>query len=239
MIERPTAPPAAPEAATAALEACPHLVSVDGSWHGAAPSRAHRCRLLASGRPTLDRQREHCLAPAHVVCPTWLESHGDAGPRERPGPYVPMTTVILEGPGLGLPSEAAARRMVAPATVVVVGVALGALVLARGPLAPPTSGAGDGGPSPTATAAGAHTAPTAAPGTESTPAPTQGAAPTRRPAPSSEPSATPRPSTYKVKSGDTLSAIAARFETTVAEIAALNGITKPSLIRVGQVLKIP
>jgi LysM repeat protein len=237
MIERPAAPSADPESATAALAACPHLVSVDGSWHGAAPSRAHRCRLLASGRPTLDRQREHCLAPAHVVCPTWLESHGDAGPRERPGPYAPMTTVILEGAGLGLPSEAAARRMVAPATVVVVGVALGALVLARGPLAPPTSGAGDGGQSPTATATQA--AATAAPGTEVTPAPTQRPVATQRPVPSSEPSATARPSTYKVKSGDTLSAVAARFETTVAEIAALNGITNPSLIRVGQVLKIP
>jgi LysM repeat protein len=39
--------------------------------------------------------------------------------------------------------------------------------------------------------------------------------------------------------GDNLSGIAARFGTTVAEIAALNNITNPSLIRVGQVLKIP
>ena len=174
--------------------------------------------------------------PAHVVCPTWLETHGDQGPRRRPGPFVPMAPIILEGAGLGLPSEAAARRMAAPATVVVVGVALGALVLARGPLAPSTSGAGDGGPSPTST--GTQATP-AAPGAEVTPAPTQRPGPTQRPAPSAEPSAAPRPRTYTVRPGDNLTAIAARFETTVAEIAALNNITNPSLIHSGQVLKIP
>jgi LysM repeat protein len=42
-----------------------------------------------------------------------------------------------------------------------------------------------------------------------------------------------------VKPGDTLSAIAARFDTTIKELATLNGITNPSLIRVGQVLKLP
>jgi LysM repeat protein len=51
--------------------------------------------------------------------------------------------------------------------------------------------------------------------------------------------ATPRPTTYKVRSGDNLSAIAARFGTTVAELSALNNIENPSLIRVGQVLKLP
>jgi LysM repeat protein len=42
-----------------------------------------------------------------------------------------------------------------------------------------------------------------------------------------------------VKPGDTLSGIAAQFGTTVKELAKLNGITNPSLIRVGQVLQIP
>jgi LysM repeat protein len=72
-------------------------------------------------------------------------------------------------------------------------------------------------------------APTAAPSTT----------PTERPTATPQPSAIPRPLTYKVRSGDTLTAIAARFGTTVAEIAALNNITNPSLIRVGQVLNIP
>ena len=120
----------------------------------------------------------------------------------------------------------------APVTVVVVGAALGALVLSRGPLAPGTSGAGDEAQSPTPAATVA--AATAAPATTSpTPAPT--AAPTARPTPT----AATRPATYRVRPGDTLSAIAAQFGTTVREIAALNDISNPSLIRVGQVLRLP
>jgi len=45
--------------------------------------------------------------------------------------------------------------------------------------------------------------------------------------------------TVTVRSGDTLSAIAVRIGTTVAKISALNKIANPSLIRVGQVLRIP
>lgn len=44
---------------------------------------------------------------------------------------------------------------------------------------------------------------------------------------------------YTVKAGDSLSAIAARFGTTVAELVSLNNISDPNLIYVGQVLKLP
>ncbi len=47
------------------------------------------------------------------------------------------------------------------------------------------------------------------------------------------------PKTYTVKSGDTLTAIAIKFGTTVAEIASLNNITNINNIKVGQVLVIP
>lgn len=235
MIEGPATPSAAPESAASALAACPHLASVDGAWHGATPSRAHRCRLLSSGRPTLDRQREHCLTSAHITCPTWLEAHGGEGLRTRPGPFVPMAPVVLEGPGLGRPSDATARRLVGPAMLVVVGIALGAFLLARGALTPGSSGAGDDGASPTPapTLATATVTPSAGPTT----APT--ASPTGPPTPTPRPSATPRPRTYTVRPGDTLSGIAAKFGTTVAKIAALNNITNPSMIHAGQVLKIP
>ena len=43
---------------------------------------------------------------------------------------------------------------------------------------------------------------------------------------------------YTVKSGDNLTAIAARFGTTVQELCRINGITNPNLIYVGQVLKL-
>jgi LysM repeat protein len=44
--------------------------------------------------------------------------------------------------------------------------------------------------------------------------------------------------TYTVKSGDTLSKIAKNYNTTYQEIAKLNNIKNPNIIRVGQVLKI-
>ncbi|TAA66479.1 LysM peptidoglycan-binding domain-containing protein [Planococcus salinarum] len=53
---------------------------------------------------------------------------------------------------------------------------------------------------------------------------------------------TPPPATsttYTVKAGDTLYAIAQRFNTTVAKIAAANNITNVNLLRIGQVLIIP
>lgn len=43
---------------------------------------------------------------------------------------------------------------------------------------------------------------------------------------------------YTVQSGDNLTAIAARFGTTVQELCRINGITNPNLIYVGQVLKL-
>jgi peptidoglycan endopeptidase LytE len=53
--------------------------------------------------------------------------------------------------------------------------------------------------------------------------------------------AAPPPSSapYVVQPGDTLSAIAARFGTTVAALAAANGLANPNRIRVGQTLRVP
>ncbi|HLO16870.1 MAG TPA: LysM domain-containing protein, partial [Anaerolineales bacterium] len=47
------------------------------------------------------------------------------------------------------------------------------------------------------------------------------------------------PRTYTVKAGDTLTAIAIRFATTVAAIASANNIANINNISVGQVLIIP
>ncbi|MGX8904690.1 LysM peptidoglycan-binding domain-containing protein [Streptomyces netropsis] len=49
---------------------------------------------------------------------------------------------------------------------------------------------------------------------------------------------TPPAATYTVRPGDTLSGIAARYGTTVAKLAAANGITNPDLIYADQTIKI-
>ena len=44
--------------------------------------------------------------------------------------------------------------------------------------------------------------------------------------------------TYTVKAGDTLSAIASKYNTTVENLASINGISNPNIISVGQVIKL-
>lgn len=57
--------------------------------------------------------------------------------------------------------------------------------------------------------------------------------------PVQKPATTSAGTTYKVKKGDTLSAIAKKYGTTYAKLAAFNGIKDPNKIYTGQVLKIP
>ena len=102
------------------------------------------------------------------------------------------------------------------------------------------------GPAPTATATPQATATvTATPTSAATAAPTATVAPTSTP----EPTATAAPAettTYTVRPGDTMYAIASLFlpagrelEDFADEIAAANGILDPTQIQVGQVLDIP
>jgi lysozyme len=56
--------------------------------------------------------------------------------------------------------------------------------------------------------------------------------------PPPQPPPSPGPVTYVVQSGDTLTSIAARFNTTVDALVAANRIPNPDIIYVGQVIKI-
>lgn len=56
------------------------------------------------------------------------------------------------------------------------------------------------------------------------------------PTPSTKPTSE---TVYTVKSGDTLSAIAAKYGTTYQTLAAYNGIANPNIIHVGQKIRIP
>lgn len=69
------------------------------------------------------------------------------------------------------------------------------------------------------------------------PAPAGAAAPATSGQPA--PAAQPTTGTYTVQRGDSLALIAAQFNINYFELARLNGITNPDVLRVGQVLQVP
>jgi len=84
-------------------------------------------------------------------------------------------------------------------------------------------------------------APVAAHAQAGTPAPSPTPVPSAAASlvPSPERSPAPELRTYKVKRGDTLIKIAARFDTTVRALIELNNIDDPARIPIGARLKIP
>ncbi len=135
----------------------------------------------------------------------------------------------------GLPSFGDRRQLGQIGLVVLMVAALGAILLARlGQPGTPGLAAG-GSPSPNGSLA-ASPQPTPSP----TPPPSTSPGPSAS-SPAKSPAASPtsKPQTYKVKSGDTLSSIAARFHTTAKIIEQLNDIKSPFVIHPGEVLKLP
>ncbi|CAN5895770.1 MAG: LysM peptidoglycan-binding domain-containing protein [Actinomycetota bacterium] len=55
----------------------------------------------------------------------------------------------------------------------------------------------------------------------------------------SEPATAERPRSYRVQEGDTLSAIAVRFDTTVSALVEANDLDDPDSLTLGQRLSIP
>jgi LysM repeat protein len=236
---------------------CPYLATPDGGWRSATAIRDHRCTAVAPPiQLALEKQRRLCLVAAHTGCATYVAAEA-ARPSVRAAtarPIARMTPVILDHGRFDfrLPSMRADRASGQAVLVGVLAIALTAILIAR-----PSGDAGAAGnpgspspevtePAPASAAAGSSTE--AVPTTEPTeavptegPALTPGASADSSPAATSVASADPSTSgaTYKVRSGDTLSAIAARFGTTVRALVDLNGITDPSRLRVGQVLKLP
>jgi len=237
--------PAEPKAASPGTAICPFLVSAAGPWRSAEPARDHRCSMAAhSTRLDLDHQRRYCVGSGGPGCFRYVAAR-------VPARFVSTLPVVVDrGPFGATLEREGLRRFVGPASVVVVGAALGAFLLARGPgaTAPGSGNSGAGSTvSPSApsdatqSSAPASAAPSEVPAS-TPPQPTPAPLASVSPAPSPAPSASPAPAsgrTYTVRPGDTLSAIAKQFGTTTSVLVQLNGIANPSLIRVGQVLQLP
>jgi LysM repeat protein len=235
---------------------CPYLASVDGTWRSSTAVRDHRCVAVSPPVPlALEKQRRLCLVADHTSCATYLAavtarppapSRADSGLRA-----IARTTPVILDHGrfdLRIPTLGPDRRWGQGLAVALLGVAFVAVLIARSSggeaAGGPGASAGSAAPSPTTAAVASHPA---APSSRASPAPVITARPigsgpaasagATRPPASAEPGASGL--TYRVRSGDTLTAIAARFGTTVKVLASLNNITDPSRLKVGQVLRLP
>ena len=232
-------------------QVCPYLLAPSGVWRAAHPSRDQAC--WAVDPPTIlvpAKQRDLCLVAAHRSCTAYAAARAAGTTRPSPGddgaalwPVIRSTPVVLDPEGR-LPHLPSSRTRAGGqlALVALMVVAFAVLIVAR----TSQSGTAPGAGSPTGSLAAA------VPSLEPTPAPTPSPSPSASPSPTPSASASPLPSAtrtpppspsgtgrYRVKAGDTLSSIAARFGTTVKVLKTLNGITNAALIHPGQSLIVP
>lgn len=233
---------------------CPYLGTPEGTWRSSSPAREHRCNAVTPPVPlAVEKQRRLCLVADHQDCATYGAAVAarpsyaiEATPRGR---LIARTTpVVLDQArfDLRLPALRSDRLSGQGLLVGLLVVAFAAILIAR-----PTGNGGTAnshtGATPSATAAAVASV-TPRPSTKASSVPVVTARPvgSQPPASSTQPSTPPASTqpttsgaTYKVKRGDTLSAIAARFGTTVKVLVSLNNISDPSRIHAGQVLKLP
>ena len=233
---------------------CPYLATAEGTWRSSSPAREHRCVAVAPPVPlALDKQRRLCLTAEHRSCATYGAAVAARPPwalATTPGGRViaRTTPVVLDQTRFDLRLPALRPDRVSGQGLLVGLLALafvGVLISRPSGNVGTVSGDATQTPAPT-TAAVASAAPRPSSVASAVPVVTARPVGSARPeasTPAASPPATPPPAgsgaTYKVKSGDTLSAIAARFGTTVKALVDLNHISDPSKIHVGQVLKLP
>ena len=237
---------------------CPYLAAAGGAWRSATAERDHRCGAVSP--PAIlatEKQRRLCLTADFPSCATF-EAARAARPvvpvraPTLPRPIARTTPVVLDHGriAIAVPAIDAERSNGQAILIALLALAFAAIVLARLTTGGAPAVVSAGSESPQAIVRAAAAPSLAATARKKTPAPTPvpkaSAAPAKAKAsPAAAASATPRlpatptTRTYKVKAGDTLIAIAAKFKTTQQAIRRLNGITDPSTLRIGQILKIP
>jgi LysM repeat protein len=255
---RAAAPPIAPD--TAAI--CPYLLAAGGAWRASTATRDHRCTAVAPPAVlAAEKQRRLCLVADHATCSTFLAAQAARDPANGgivgrgPRRAIPRTSPLVLDHGrlaVGLPGLPD-RGVGQGGLVALMAVAFGAIAVTRmtggGPdVVPAAAGEASSSPGVVASAAPVGTARPSSPTTSPAASPQHTLVPSdveptpAAPSPAS-PGSTPAPgskaTTYKVKSGDSLSAIAAAHGTTWQVLAELNGIKDPKKLRVGQVLTLP
>jgi LysM repeat protein len=249
-----SSPPATdPGAAPDLTVICPYLMSADGRWRSTTAAREHRCGAVAP--PALlaaEKQRRLCLTDDHLRCATY-EAARAARPiaQDRaatlPRPLARTTPVVLDHGRITITVPAfRSERMPAQAILVaLLAIAFAAILLARltgGGGSATGAGAGASASAKASSRASVAASASARPPTSGPSGSVDPSLPAATPI-VSKPPATAKPATkatrtYKVKAGDTLIGIAARFHTTPKAIATLNHLSNTNL-HIGQVLKIP
>lgn len=229
---------------------CPFLIAEGGGWRLGVPSREHRCGAFSPAASlSPEKQTRLCLTPAHAGCATYqasltarTERLGAVPVRRATRWGLARTTSVIEDPG-GARARLLAvlldRRRWPAIPAVILVTTLFVLALSGFRAGVPTVPVATASPGVAAASSAATTGATARPsrspaGEATTPPPTVN--PTAAPS-TAKPVASFR--TYRVKSGDTLSAIANRFGTTVAALEELNDLPDRNSLSIGQILLIP
>jgi LysM repeat protein len=249
----PTAAPAGSVTGRPVTRICPYLAAADGAWRSTTVAREHRCGAVAPPAPlATEKQRRLCLTPDYRTCATF-EAARAARPlgHDRvptlPRPMARTTPVVLDHGRLAIsvPIVSSERSTGQAVLIILMALAFAAIVVAKLTSGSPAA-ANDGSPLPAVAGPSLVASPSAAghPAASQATDPSASAPASSGTGASAEPTtaaATDAPATrsYKVKAGDTLVGIAARFGTTPKAISKLNGISDPSSLRIGQVLKIP
>jgi LysM repeat protein len=249
-VRAPLPLPDDPAVERPATRICPYLAAADGTWRSSTVAREHRCGAVSP--PAIlatEKQRRLCLTPDFAVCATFEAARAARPifhdrPHSLPRPLARATPMVLDHGRMDItvPAFRTDRSSSQAILIILMGLAFAAILLAKFTGGTTPAGATGASPSPAVTAHPSPVAGSPVPSSLSSPKPS--AAPSGSTAPAPSPGATPRPTkvssqTYKVKAGDTLGGIAARYGTTAKAIAALNGIKDASRLKIGQVLKIP
>ena len=228
---------------------CPFLEAAGGGWRSVDAIGLHRCTAVAPPvQLATEKQRRLCLDPSHATCATLvaaLAARASAmeglGAGTRPMPRT--TPVVLERGRFTIPalSFRPDRTAGQAALVVLLGIAFVGVLAARlgsgsigqqGAIAIPSASPVVSSPVKVPLAS-ADVVTSPAPAVAS-PSPQVTLVPTENTPPPSG-----APTTYTVRSGDTLSGIAAAHGTTWKVLAQLNTIKDPSALRVGTILQLP